>query len=422
MNAKKKKFSSIGTLIFVVSILMTLGGCGSSNKSGGLTLMIWDTFQEPGIRQMTEIFTEETGISVDVQVVTWNEYWTLLQAGAQGGELPDVFWMHSNEFQRYADNNMLLDMTDLIANSDLVDLNYFYEDIVELYNFNGRQYAVPKDVDTIALWYNRALFMEAGVELPNNNWTWYDLLDAAIQLTDLDAGQYGFAWNVDNAQDGWYNLIYSYGGYVISGDRRHSGFDNPNTIEAMRFLQALLEANVMPSLETLSENGTNVLFESGMLAMSTFGSWMVQSFASNDVLLENLGIVMLPTAPNGNRVSIYNGLGWAASADGSNTDSAWELIEFLGSERMQYMQADLGITMSALKGTSNNWVNSVPEFNLQAHLNMLDYIVMFPYSRNTLVWSRMSQELLQSVWLGQRSMDDVLLEIAEEMNNILAQE
>ena len=420
---KLKKIITTGMVVVLSMVtLSVLTACDGSNGSDELTLMIWDTFQEPGIRQMTDIFTEETGVSVDIQLVTWDEYWTILQAGAQGGTLPDVFWMHSNEFQRYADNELLLDLTDRISDSDLVDLNAFFSDIVELYNFDGRQYAVPKDVDTIALWYNRALFEAAGVATPSPDWTWDDLLEAAILLTDADAGVYGFGWNVSNNQDGWYNLIYSYGGYVINEDRTRSGYDNPNTLESMLFIERLLDANVMPSLEVLSENGTNVLFESEILAMATFGSWMVQAFASNDHLLENAGIAMLPTAPDGNRVSIYNGLGWAAAADGDNTDVAWQLIEFLGSERMQYMQADLGITMSAIDGTSTNWVNSVPEFNLQAHLDMLDYIVILPYSRNKLVWDRMVEESLQSVWLGQRGIQEVLLEAAEAMNEALANE
>ena len=43
-----------------------------------------------------------------MNVITWNEYWTLLEAGASGGEMPDVFWMHINEAQQYMEANMLL--------------------------------------------------------------------------------------------------------------------------------------------------------------------------------------------------------------------------------------------------------------------------------------------------------------------------
>lgn len=384
-----------------------------------LSVTIWDSFQEPGLRQIMDEFTNETGIHVNLSIVTWNEYWTMLQAAAQGGSLPDVFWMHSAEFQRYADNQMLLDLTELIADSDRVDLDRFYSDIVELYNYDGRQYAVPKDIDTIALWYNRSMFDEAGIPYPDETWTWDTLIEVAESLTEDDGSQYGFAWGPENDQEGYHNLIYSLGGYVINEDRTLSGWDHPQTIYAMTYVERLLP--FMPSLEMLAENSTHVLFESSQIAMSTFGSWMVPAFANNDYLLENAGVTVLPMSADGNRVSIYNGLGWAAAADGPNTEEAWRLIEFLGSEDMQRKQAELGITMSAFEGTSDTWINSVPEFNLQAYLDMTDNMVIRPFSRNATAWQRVAQTRLQEVWQGV-SVTEILPEIAEEMNRLLEEE
>ena len=117
--------------------------------------MIWDSNQEPGIRKIIDDFTAKTGIEAEIQVVDWANYWTLLAAGAQGGSLPDVFWMHSNESQRYMSNEMLLDITDRVAKSSLIDLANYPADIWSLYTYENR-YAVPKDVDTIAV-NNKAL-------------------------------------------------------------------------------------------------------------------------------------------------------------------------------------------------------------------------------------------------------------------------
>ena len=69
------------------------GDSGSSGGSDGgeLSVSIWDTNQEPGINEILADFTEETGIKTKLTVVKWDEYWTMLEAGAQGGSLPDVF-------------------------------------------------------------------------------------------------------------------------------------------------------------------------------------------------------------------------------------------------------------------------------------------------------------------------------------------
>lgn len=397
------------------------GGSGSS-EGGELSISIWDTNQEPGINEILADFTEETGIKTKLTVVKWDEYWTMLEAGAQGGSLPDVFWMHSNESERYMSNDMLLDLTDKIAESDLIDPANYPEDIWGLYTHEDKYYAVPKDVDTIALWYNKTMFDDAQLEYPTADWTWDDMFEAAKKLTKDDGSQYGLALRNDNNQAGYYNMIYDNGGYVINDDRTESGWDDPKTIEAMEMVEEYIKAGVMPSMETMSENGEDVLFQSGKVAMVLQGSWMLAAYRDNEYTAENCDCVELPkSATTDRRVSIYNGLGWAASASGSNTDNAWKLIEYLGSEAAQKKQAELGVTMSAYTGTSDAWADSA-DFNLEAYLNMMDDMVIRPYSKSTVTWENEDNEILKEVYTGDKSMADACKEMADQMNEKLAEE
>ena len=360
-----------------------------------LSVMTWDDNQAKGLQKILDDFTEETGIKAETGVVKWDEYWTMLDAGARGGTLPDVFWMHSNEAERYMTNGLLLDLTDEIESSDKIDLANYPEDIVELYNNDNKQYAVPKDVDTIALWYNKKMFDEAGVAYPTAEWTWDDVFEAAKKLTKEDGSQYGLAMRNDNNQAGYYNMIYDNNGYIISEDKKKLGWDDRKTVEAMEMLESWIRAGVMPSLETMSENGEDVLFQSGKIAMTFQGSWMLAYFKENEYTAENCDCVELPrNAETGKRVSIYNGLGWAAAANGEHTEEAWKLIEYLGSKEAQLKQAELGVTMSAYKGTSDAWANSA-DFNLKAYLNMMDDMVIRPYSKTTVAWENKANEILK---------------------------
>ena len=151
---------------------------------GELTVSIWDENQRKGLQEIIDEWSAQSGVKATIQVVGWDDYWTLLEAGASGGELPDVFWMHSNQAQKYMENDMLMDLTDKIAASDKIDMGNYYEGIVNLYQLNGKQYAVPKDIDTIALWYNKTIFDEMGVDYPDDTWTWDDFVDAAAKLTN----------------------------------------------------------------------------------------------------------------------------------------------------------------------------------------------------------------------------------------------
>lgn len=395
---------------------------GSDSKDVELSVSIWDANQEPGIKEILADFTEETGIKTKLSVVKWEEYWTMLEAGAQGGSLPDVFWMHSNESERYMSNDMLLDLTDKIAESDKIDPENYPEDIWGLYTYDDKYFAVPKDVDTIALWYNKAMFDEAGLAYPTADWTWDDVTEAAKKLTKEDGSQYGLALRNDNNQAGYYNLIYDNGGYIISDDKTKSGWDDPKTIEAMEMLEGWIKDGVMPPLEVMAENGENVLFQSGKVAMVPQGSWMVAAYRDNEYTAENCDLVELPkSATTGRRVSLYNGLGWAAAANGEHTEEAWKLIEYLGSEEAQKKQAELGVTMSAYNGTSDAWAKSA-DFNLQAYINMMEDMEIRPYSKTTVTWENEDNEILKGVYLGEKSMKDACKEMAEQMNEKLAEE
>lgn len=103
-----------------------------SSVEGELSVTIWDEGQRPGLQEIVDDWSAQSGVKATIQVVDWNNYWTLLEAGATGGELPDVFWMHSNVAQKYMENDQLLDLTDKIEASDKIDLNNYYEGIVNL--------------------------------------------------------------------------------------------------------------------------------------------------------------------------------------------------------------------------------------------------------------------------------------------------
>ena len=79
--------------------------------------------------------------------------------------------------------------------------------------------------------------------------------------------------------------------------------------------------------------------------------------------------------------------------------------------------------MSAYKGTSDAWVNSVDCFNLKGHLDMLDAeLVIRPYSRNTNVWEDMAIEKFKAAWTGEITMEEACKQVAESMNASLAEE
>ncbi len=393
---------------------------GSGEK---ITVAIWDNGQKPGLQTIIDEFTKETGYQAELQVITWDSYWTLLEAGASGGDMPDVFWMHSNESNKYMENDILLDLTDKIAASDKIEMDKFPQEIKDLYTSNGKTYAIPKDIDTIALWYNKTMFDAAGLSYPDDTWTWDNYYEAALALTDKDKGQYGTAMNPTNNQDGWYNIVYSMGGKIISEDKKTSGMDDPNTLKAMAFVDKL-RTDTMPDATVMSETGTDVLLQSGKIAMLPQGSWMVAPFKENEYMVANCDVAVLPKdAATGKRVSTYNGLGWAASANTKNPEAAWKLIEWFSTKEMQQKQAELGVTMAAYEGVSDLWKNNTDKFNLEPYLTMLKGdLVIRPSSRATVVWENQNTTDLREAWSNNVTMEEACKKAAQDMNALLEEE
>lgn len=411
---KRKLLAATLTAAMVLS-LAACGGSSSSSSSGTaasgsgasgsgeLQVNIWDNNQLAGLQQIADEWTEESGVKVKINVVDWDNYWTLLEAGASGGQMPDVFWMHSNTAQMYMENDLLLNLDDYIAKDDAIDLANYYEGIVELYNRddNGSQYALPKDHDTIALLYNKAIFDKYGVEYPTDDWTWEDVRDAATKITEAGKadGVYGYAINTSNNQDGWYNIIYDYGGQVITDDHKGTTIGSDEAKAGMEMLRQILE--VAAPQTVVAETGTDSLFNSGLTAMITQGSWMINTFYKAEHH-DDYAWAMLPYADvNGNgqcdkgeRYSAYNGLGWAAAANTADPDAAYSLISYFCSEKAQKEQAALGVTMAGMKGVSEDFANAFEGMDVSAFTRAEEEGDLFfrPYTRNTTVWEDALQQ------------------------------
>lgn len=394
---------------------------GTEGTTNEVTLdfALWDSNQEPGLKQIAEDFeSENPGIKVNFQVIGWDDYWTLLQAGATGGSLPDVFWMHSNEIFRYASNEMLLELNDYIENSDLVDLNNYPAGITEIYNYEDSQYAIPKDFDTIGLWYNKTMFDEADISYPDETWTWDDLYDAAEALTKDDGSQYGVLAPL-HSQEGYYNFIYQNGGTVITDDKV-SGYDDPKTIEALEFYIGLVKDGL--SLVEFSDPERATHLQNGMAAMGFFGSWNLTGFTENEYMAENFDVAELPSSNDGGRASIYNGLGNAIAANTDHPDEAWKFVEYLSSEKAQIKQAELGVAISAYEGTADAWIESNDTFNIGVFIDMVEYGPIRPYSNTTIIWEDRAYEELRGAFTGDKTVEEAAQDAANKMNETLAEE
>ncbi|WP_084964513.1 ABC transporter substrate-binding protein [Thermoactinospora rubra] len=411
-------------LVCAGALVAGLAGCsssdgGSSDGKVTLTYAYWDKEnQGAAMEKIAREFTRtHPNIEVKLQFTPNKEYWTKLQTAAAGGTAPDVFWMNGPRIGLYASQGALLPLSDRIAR-DKVDMTKFPKSLVDLYTLDGKQYGIPKDFDTIGLWYNKKLFDAAKVDYPDENWTWDDVRAAAKKLTDPAKGVYGIgamAW----PQELYYNTIFQAGGYVVSDDKKKSGFDDPATIEGLKFWKDLLDQKLSPTVQQMTDNDPIEMFKSGRLAMWYDGSYDAPQYFRTEGL--DADVAPLPAGPKG-RATVIHGLANVIYAKTRHPQEAWEFVKFLAGEQANRIQAETGAVIPAYEGLQETWVKSMPKFNLKAFIDQLPYARPYPVSKNTAAWSRPELDAMTKAFTEGQDVEAVAREFAATMNAALAQE
>ena len=222
--------------------------CGGENIT--ITYAFWEAAQRPAVEQQIAAFKElHPTITVEPQLVPWADYWTKLQTGVAGGSTYDVFWLNARNLPVYASQGALVPIQPLVDDGS-IDVEAYPESLRRIYTFEGTVYGIPRDFDTIALFYNKDLFDTAGVEYPTGDWTWEDLRAAAEKLTVKDgdtATQWGFGSAVSD-QSNYFNLIKQNDGEILNEEGTEALLDEPAACEALQFAGDFISDGLAPSI------------------------------------------------------------------------------------------------------------------------------------------------------------------------------
>lgn len=208
------------TLLFLVlvlpaALLLLFGPRGSVDAPHDrLVLRYWEKWSGVEQQAITAI-VQEFNDTVGAERGVWVEYNPIsdiekrMLIATAGGDPPDIAGLYDFILPQYADQDALLALDELIADAgvDLQSLNPIWLDICR---YRGDLYALPSTPYTIALYYNRRLFREAGLDPNNPPRTTDEFYDAVIRLTRTDdAGRISqLGWTTSPAMLGWWPWIW----------------------------------------------------------------------------------------------------------------------------------------------------------------------------------------------------------------------
>lgn len=308
-----------------------------------LSLMIWDPAQKDGVQKAVDAFVAANPtIGVTLEQVPQDQYYIKLDASLGAGQGPDVMWQ-SSRASYYVNGGALQPLDEYIAR-DGVALDGYKKEIVALYNFDGKQYGLPKDFDAWTFVYNAAVFEKLGVTPPAVDWTWDDMVRIAGEVKAKQAATdvplfYNYTWN-----NGVASLVHSLGGTPVADGK--ANMSSAEGVKALEMVKALQDAGlILPVADSADFSALNALV-SGTLAMAEIASWNLSVLSRAEVPAGTFHVLRLP-AVDGKWASDTNGLSYVMNVNSQHKDEAWALIKFLTSEEGAKLHAEGGAALPA---------------------------------------------------------------------------
>lgn len=407
-----KKFRKLILVLCMAGMVMgSMAGCGSESGGSGSSLifLIWDPGQKAGMEKIAQAYMEEhPEVNIEVQATGWDEYWAKLEGAAASNTMPDIFWMHSNQMFKYADNGYLADCSGIINESDYSSIS-----VENAKGSDGKVYGVPKDKDMIALLYNKELFDAAGVSYPDDTWTWEDMEAASVQINEK-TGKYGYmAFSHD--QIGYWNFVYQNGGKILNEDGTKAEYTEKATADAISYYINIQNNAWCPTQAQFANTGAAELFFSGEGAMYYAGNWdLVNLCKTYPDMNGKWDVAVLPKCPNpvsgdGSAV-ISNSVSYATAEKGKNKELAMDFLAFLGSEKGQKIQGESGVAIPAYNGLEETWVRTFEESGYQIHVENLipafDYSVKYVNNPSRASWEPKVEQIMLDIYAGNVTVEE----------------
>lgn len=186
---KKKLIAAVLATAMVVG-MTGCGGSGSSDKSakaskdedGKIEINFYEHSDATYIQQFVDAYEEKNpDVKINLTIIANDDYDDKLKVMLAGGNDVDCFWIRSGtQARKLSDQGALMALDDLCKENDL-DTSVFGE-CQKAYELNGKTYGLATTKSAWMIFYNKALFDQAGVSYPSAM-TWDEYTELAKSLT-----------------------------------------------------------------------------------------------------------------------------------------------------------------------------------------------------------------------------------------------
>jgi len=241
-------------------------------------------------KYIAEWEAKNPGWKIAPEVVGWGQCQDKVTTLAAAGTPVALAYVGSRTLKQFAQNDLIvpIPMTD-------EEKAAYYNFVPETVTFDGTQWGIPVAFSTKALYWNKGLFKEAGLDPEKPPTTWAEeIADAKAISEKTDAAGFGVvAKTFDNTMHQFLHWVYTNNGSVIDADGNIT-LDSPENLEALTALKEITQyAEEGPT--AYEQNEVRAIFLDGKLGMIHASVGAVQLLEASDI---DWGVAPLPLGPH----------------------------------------------------------------------------------------------------------------------------
>ncbi len=371
----------------------------------------------PYFEEAAKAFEEANpGSDIQIEVVPWDVLLQKLTTDISGGANADLSIIGTRWLIDFVDQGIAAPLDDYMT-QDFKDR--FFPVFLEPSVMQGKTYGLPIAASARAMYYNKALFEQAGItEVPD---TWDELAEAAKKIGALGDDIAGFGLQGKEIETDFYfcYAFWAYGGQIIEEDGT-SGLDTDAGYKAAEMYKSLIDSGAtQPGVTSYNREDVQNLFKQGKVGMM-----ITAPFLSNQIRDEapdlDYGVAAIPAGPDGDRGTYGVTDSIIMFENSQNKDLAWKFLDqlFTTEWRAKFTSGEGFLPV-------NPEVAAQPAFADSADLKA--FTALLPDARFAPVvagWEEIAtitSDAVQTIYLGNGEPKATLDAAAEEINGILGQ-
>lgn len=354
------------SLILALALTLTcFAGCSSDQENEGgtsgdgtgvtLNVALCDSAQIQDLTTYFDAFTEETGININYELIAEASYAEKMTLGlSTTNQQYDVVMVSQNTLGTVLDGGMVQPIEEYLNDDTLTDAAWkdgLSDAMLSMVVRDDMRWAVPYNMGVSLLFYNKAMFEEAGLDPENPPTTMDGILKAAEQINDPDAGKYGITFRASreaNANTFLWAMLWMFCGGSwenADGSINWEAIGGPESVEATEYF-AEFHQYAPTGISGYGFEEAQLAFQQGTAAM-----WIDTSILAGNVLNEEDS-------------AVASDVGFVALTDGhaigspwlfmmasrtEHPEEAWKFMQYVSGYDVQMSQVKSGMQPSPVR-------------------------------------------------------------------------